>query len=204
VLSSLFKTSVKRDDQDYFDDAYADDNDDVKVDDGEADDDDDSDNAPTAKAKKNKLATECSDLPYSTDTYTDDNGNKHFIAILFVAPNCLPSDTNIVVNDRTVSVQVASVQWNVDTAQKLAAGVKNDVKLSDKSTQLLTTRLLNMPKLKPWRYELTSPFQLDPKGFHWYRTTVPVGDTEAYKRHDILFVDACEYTMIQSNEPTMI
>jgi hypothetical protein len=141
----------------------------------------------------------CSDhLPYTTTIYTTNDGTKHFVAFLFVAPRC---DVNpvVTVSDDIVTVDVS----NITFTQADGAQIVNALKISD-NEQAITEVLSAVQQIHPWRYRMTAPFRLDPSDVKFFRKPVRVGGSSSQSKHDVIIVDVAQLTSKRHNDVLLL
>lgn len=158
------------------------------------------DQAEKPKVPKNGKSNHSSDLPYVTTTYFTDSGKKHFVVFGLVAPRCAVIAPNVTVTDRMVTIEVPSLVYAASDGVSIVDRVKQYANLSDEKAQEVTTNLMKaVQEIKPWRYELTAPFQLDPNDVHTFIKAFRIGSTVSQNKHDVIVVDVGEYTLKTTN-----
>jgi hypothetical protein len=206
VLANLFKKpkggqQSDRTDQD--DDefqvhgAFGDDFDDA-ADDADIDESDDE----PVKVPKNGKVNMSNRLPYITSTYEDGSKTKHFLVYLLVAP---PGDeeATIEIHDRDVTATVQSIKWGHQMSVKLINAMKQASNMSEElATTVQASLLQTMEQIKPWRYDVKAPFQLDTQNFKTYRMRPTVG--HSLNEHHMLVIDAAEYKKQISSAPVLL
>jgi hypothetical protein len=200
-LAALFKRANKTTDDEYADtDAFSEYDDDAVSDLASEDSIDDDPVVVDKPAKSNGKTNSSANLPFITTTYTTDDNKKHFVALLLVAPHCAEVAPVVIVTDRTVTAEVPSLKYSALDGATVINAIKGYTNMSEERALEVSTGLMKAAQqIKPWRYQLTAPFQLNPNDVHTFRKPLRVGTLTSNAKHDILVIDVCEYTQQQTS-----
>lgn len=140
------------------------------------------------------------DVPHMTTTFTNDAGKKHFVLIGMQVPRCDEVAPIITVTDRTVTVEVPSVKCSADDANQIVNFLKGHAELSDETATHVSNRIMKtVQQVKPWRYEITAPFKLNPNDVKTFVKQLRVGSLTSKSTHDVIIVDVGEYQPVTTN-----
>jgi hypothetical protein len=160
--------------------------------------DDRSETKPTPKSGK---INRSGDLPYMTTVYTDDAKKKRFTVIIMQVPRCEEVPPTVTVTDRTVTVDVPSLKYLAGDAEQIKNVIKGHANLSEEKAQEVSTILMKtVQQIKPWRYHITAPFQLNPNDVKRFVKKLHVGTFTSRATHDVLIIDIGEMTGNTTND----
>jgi len=96
-----------------------------------------------------------------------------------------------------VTAVVPSPKFTVSDSTTIANAIKAYASMTE---DVLTTSTNAVKQMKPWRYQLDAPFQLNPNEVHSLRKTLSVGTAASMSRQDIVVVDVALYTMNKTTD----
>lgn len=136
-----------------------------------------------------------------TTMYTDDAKKKRFTVIIMQVPRCEEVPTTVTVTDRTITVDVPSLKCSAGDAEQITNVIKGHANLGDEKAQEVATLLMKtVQRIKPWRYHITAPFQLNNNDVKRFVKKLHVGTFTSRATHDVLIIDVGEMKANTTNE----